>query len=99
MAIYYHGTTEHNAREIELGVFLGSIDTEENMDLTSGETCEDGVVFLADNPEYAAGYGNVVFVVETDDAIFWRECPVTGEREYYAPAVLLNENGAWWRME
>lgn len=98
MATYYHGTQERNARAIEDG-WLGTVDNAENLDLSSGETSKDGWVFLADNREYASEYGHTIFVVDTEDARYWRDCPVTGEREYRVRAALLNENGAWWREE
>ncbi len=96
MTIYYHGTDERNARDIENG-WLGTVDTADNLDLSSGETSENGWVFLADNREYAAGYGDTIFEVDTDDAEYWRDCPVTGEKEYRVRASRLNAEGAWWR--
>lgn len=95
VAMFYHGTDARNARDIENG-WRGTLDTEDNLDLSSGETSPDGWVFLADNRDYASGYGDTVFVVDTQLAQYWRDCPVTGEREYRVRAAALNEEGAWW---
>src|SRR5688572_4072536 len=94
----YHGTDERSAREIEESGWMGSVVTDDNLDLTSGEISEDGVVFLAENPELAEGYGEVVFEIDTEDAVFFRNCPVTGQKEYYVQATLLNEEGWWERI-
>ena len=85
MTKFYHGTSERNARGIEGDGFLGSIPSE----FTDGFShSENGVIFLATTPEHAAGYGDVVFEVETDEAVFFGECPVTGLPEY-----AVNVNG------
>lgn len=80
MAIFYHGTSEKNARAIEAEGFLGS----DPSDFTDGFShVEDGgVVFLATTREHAKGYGSVVFAIETEEARFFGECPVTGLPEY-----------------
>ena len=86
MTIFFHGTSERNARAIESEGFLGSDPSE----FTDGFThCENGVIFLATTQEHAAGYGDTIFEVETDDAQFFGECPVTGLPEY---AVSVNGN-------
>lgn len=95
MSIYYHGTDKRNVRSIENG-WLGTIATDENMDLSSGETAKDGFVFLTKSKEIAAEYGDCVFVVDTELARYWRDCPVTGDPEHIVPADALNEEGAWW---
>jgi hypothetical protein len=95
MAIYYHGTSERNARDIENG-WLGTVDEMDNLDLSSGAVSKDGYVFLTTNKEYAAGYGDCIFTVDTEIAEYWRDCPVTGEKEYRVRANKLNEEGAWW---
>ncbi len=97
--ILYHGTGRKNAREIEESGWLGSVTDGDNLDLTSGKIAANGVVFLADNRELAAGYGDVIFAVDTEGAVFFRHCPVTGEKEYFVPASLLNAEGAWWVMD
>jgi hypothetical protein len=97
MTIYYHGTNPRNRRSIEDG-WLGTVADPDNMDLSGGETSETGYVFLADNPELAAEYGTCVFAVDTEDAQYWRNCPVTGEKEYIVRADTLNANGAWWTV-
>jgi len=93
--IFYHGTQQRNRRDIE-NWWLGTIPTHENLDFSGGETSEDGYVFLAENREYAATYGDCVFTVDTEIAEYWRDCPVTGEKEYRVRANDLNEEGAWW---
>ena len=94
---FFHGTDNRNARDIENG-WRGTKDTEENCDFSSGETEKTGWVFLADNKDYAAGYGDTVFEIDTEIAEYHRECPVTGEREYRVRADKLNAEGAWWQI-
>lgn len=84
MTTYYHGTSERNARAIESDGFLGS----DPSDFTDGFShVENGVIFLATTPEHAQGYGEVVFAIETEEAFYFGECPVTGLPEY---AVAVN---------
>jgi hypothetical protein len=84
---FYHGTTERNARAIESEGFLGSDPSE----FTDGFShVEDGVIFLATTPEHAAGYGEIVFVIETTEAVYFGDCPVTGLPEY-----AVNVNGQY----
>lgn len=92
MATYYHGTSEWRARAIEAEGFLGS----ELDELTIGRHVADGVVFLADSVELALGYGDTVIRVETDDAIYFQDCPVTGHKEYFVAVADLQDEGAWW---
>ncbi len=98
MTNYYHGTQERNVRDIENG-WLGTVDTADNLDLSSGETSANGWVFLADNLAHASGYGDAIFEVATKLAEYWRDCPVTGKKEYRVRANKLNEEGAWWQVE
>ena len=92
MTTYYHGTSERNANCIEKEGFRGS----ELDSLTVGILVENGVVFLADTEELAAGYGDTIVTVETESAVFYQECPVTGHKEYYVKVSDLEEEGAWW---
>lgn len=79
MTIYYHGTSERNARAIEVEGFLGSAPSE----FTDGfHHVENGVIFLATTIDHAKGYGDVVFAIDTEDARFFGECPVTGLPEF-----------------
>ena len=92
MTIFFHGTSERNAKAIESEGFLGSDPSE----FTDGFShAENGVIFLATTPEHAAGYGDTVFEIETDDAQFFGECPVTGLPEY---AVSVNGNYNFFRI-
>ena len=84
MTTFYHGTSARAARAIESEGFLGSDPSE----FTDGFShVEDGVIFLAATIEHAQGYGDVVFAIDTEDAQFFGECPVTGLPEY---AVAVN---------
>lgn len=84
MTVYYHGTDKNSARAIESDGFLGS----ELSDFTDGFSHVDGgVIFLATTIEHAQGYGDVVFAIDTEEAFFVGECPVTGLPEY---AVLVD---------
>ena len=83
MTTFYHGTSARAARAIESEGFLGS----DPSAFTDGFShVENGVIFLATTPEHAAGYGEVVFEIVTDDAQFFGECPVTGLPEYAVAA-------------
>ena len=95
MINYYHGTQKRNERAIENG-WLGTVDAEDNLDLSSGETEETGWVFMTTNRDHALRYGELVFVINTTLAAYWRDCPVTGEAEYRVRANDLNEEGSWW---
>ncbi len=92
MTTYYHGTSSRAARAIESEGFLGS----DPSDFTDGFSHVDGgVVFLATTHEHAAGYGDVVISVETYEAVYFGECPVTGMPEYAVSVESLNCNGNW----
>ena len=92
MAIYYHGTSRQAADCIEDEGFRGS----ELDDCTVGQFVEDGVVFLSDSPELAADYGDTIITVDTERAVYFQNCPATGQKEFYVKVADLEEEGAWW---
>ena len=97
--ILYHGTTNRASREIDANGWLGSVATEENMDFTSGELSEDGVVFLTENINYAREYGSIIYAVYTKSAKFFRNCPVTDTPEYVISVEDINMNSDWEIVE
>jgi len=94
---YYHGTTEECAESIEAEGFRGS----ELDELTDGFTTLDagGVVYVYDDPELAAEYGEAVYEIELlngEAVAFQQDC--SGNQEYYIPIDTLKTDGIWKRI-
>ena len=94
---YYHGTTEECAESIEEEGFRGS----EIDEFTDGFTTlsEGGIVYVYDNPELAAEYGDAVYEIEllNGEAVAFQE-DWGGNQEYYIPIEQLREDGIWKRI-
>ena len=94
---YYHGTTEECAESIEAEGFRGS----EIDEFTDGFTTQDagGVVYVYDNPELAAEYGDAVYEIEllNGEAVAFQE-DWGGNQEYYIPVETLKADGIWKRI-
>jgi len=91
----YHGTPEHNARSIEEGGFLGS----ELSEFTDGFShIDNGVVFLTDNIDEAAKYGEAVFEIHPE-GVEVNEFKDGWNKHYYANAQEINEQSWWERVK
>ena len=94
---YYHGTTKECAESIEAEGFRGGeLDT-----LTDGITTLDrgGVVYVYDNAELAAEYGDAIYEIEllNGEAVPFQE-DWSGNQEYYIPIEMLKAEGIYKRI-
>lgn len=94
---YYHGTTEECAESIEAEGFRGS----EIDEYTDGFSTLDkgGVVYVYDNPESAAEYGEAVYEIEllNSEAVAFQQDWI-GVQEYYISIETLKADGIWKRI-